>query len=189
MRDLLRRLRHRLSASTDLLQGALAIVAAIALLWTATGLHLRELHRQAVRSAEAESESLVRNLQQQTIRTIEAADNLLRFVQLDWRRQGAHLSIAEYAAAYRPADGIAVQLAIIGADGRLRLSSVDPNAAPVDLSDREHFRVHLGEGPERLFISRPVLGRVSGRCSSPARCARPTVPSMAWSCSRSTPAT
>ena len=163
MRDLLRRLRHRLSASTDLLQGALAIVAAIALLWTATGLHLRELHRQAVRSAEAESESLVRNLQQQTIRTIEAADNLLRFVQLDWRRQGAHLSIAEYAAAYRPADGIAVQLAIIGADGRLRLSSVDPNAAPVDLSDREHFRVHLGERPERLFISRPVLGRVSGR--------------------------
>jgi len=54
------------------------------------------------------------------------------------------------------------QLAVIDADGKLVFSNLARVAGSVDLSDREHFQVHR-DNPEqdRLFISKPVLGRMS----------------------------
>lgn len=60
--------------------------------------------------------------------------------------------------------GSMLQLGVIGADGRLEYSNLGVSER-VDLSDREHFKVHLGSGPDRLFISRPVMGRVSKQWS------------------------
>ncbi len=60
-------------------------------------------------------------------------------------------------------EGLIAQFSLIDADGRLAKSSLAPVTRPVDLSDREHFRVHRdAPSADRLFISRPVLGRVSG---------------------------
>jgi len=63
----------------------------------------------------------------------------------------------------RPTPKAVVQLAAIAADGWLIASSL-PVREPVDLKDREHFRVHRDAlvGPSELFISVPLLGRVSG---------------------------
>lgn len=57
------------------------------------------------------------------------------------------------------------QFAIIGADGIMLYSNLAPATTRVDLSDREHFRVHLNTTEDRLFVSRPILGRVSGKWS------------------------
>src|SRR4029077_7593527 len=61
---------------------------------------------------------------------------------------------------------IIVQVAIIDAKGIMRASNVGPQPAPpLDLSDREHYKVHVGSLEDRLFISRPVVGRVSDKWS------------------------
>ncbi len=59
-----------------------------------------------------------------------------------------------------------IQMGLIGASGML-VASNHENFEPVDLSDREHFRVHLENrvGPDEMYVSVPVLGRVSGRYS------------------------
>lgn len=58
------------------------------------------------------------------------------------------------------------QLGVIDANGQLVFSNLAPIRKPIDLSDREHFRVHR-DNPQadRLFISKPVLGRLSHRWS------------------------
>ncbi len=147
-----------------LLNAAILPLALAAIAWSAVGLHLRESHALAERAAAAEAEHLARSLEQITIRMAEASDQLLRFVQMGYRLDPAGFDLLAWADAYRPADALSVQLAVIGADGRLRASSVDPSARPVDLSDRPHFRVHAASGGiDRLYISDPVRGRVSGR--------------------------
>lgn len=57
----------------------------------------------------------------------------------------------------------AMQLAIIDANGILVWSTV-PGFTAVDLSDREHFRVHR-DGRRTPFVSQPLVGRASGHRS------------------------
>lgn len=54
-----------------------------------------------------------------------------------------------------------ILVATIGPDGKLASSALDRHPPPVDLSDREHFRVHRDNPNVGLFIGKPLLGRVS----------------------------
>src|SRR6202030_1906960 len=50
--------------------------------------------------------------------------------------------------------------------GISRASTAGPQSGPpIDVSDREHFRVQVGNTADLLFISKPVLGRASGQWS------------------------
>jgi len=59
-----------------------------------------------------------------------------------------------------------VQVAIIDATGILRASNVGPKPTPpLDLSDREHYRAHIDGSEDKLFISKPLVGRSSQQWS------------------------
>ncbi|MCB1954429.1 MAG: EAL domain-containing protein [Rhodocyclaceae bacterium] len=78
-------------------------------------------------------------------------------------RERFHLAVVHQettaARAYK------LQIAVIDRVGRLAYSSLNPDAQPISLEDREHFRIHRDSGRDALFISKPVLGRVSGKWS------------------------
>ena len=59
-----------------------------------------------------------------------------------------------------------LQLAISNEHGILVASSLGlPADQPIDISDREHFRIHKGRSEDLLFISKPILGRISKKWS------------------------
>ena len=135
---------------------------ALALLWGAIWLHLAEVKRHELVASERDGRSMARGLEQNIVRTIESADQLLRYVQIGYRQNPAQFNLFDWLKL-RPHDALSVQLALIDPQGKLAVTSLSARPEPVDLSDREHFRVHLGTDEDRLFISKPVLGRVSGR--------------------------
>ena len=57
------------------------------------------------------------------------------------------------------------QISIIDRDGIVIGSNLMAGGARLDLSDREHFRVHRDSAEDVLFVSKPVLGRVSHKWS------------------------
>ncbi len=61
---------------------------------------------------------------------------------------------------------ISFQVAVIDKDGMMQFSNLSKPNEKVDLSQREHFRVHH-DSPETdaLFISKPLKGKVSGKWS------------------------
>lgn len=61
-------------------------------------------------------------------------------------------------------EGALLQIAVIGADGYASYSSLGLKEK-VFLGDREHFKVHVQASDTPLFVSRPVLGRVSQKWS------------------------
>ena len=63
-------------------------------------------------------------------------------------------------------DDLTFQVAVIDRDGILAYSNLAKPNDRTDLSQREHFRVHKEAGNvDHLFISRPLMGKVSGKWS------------------------
>lgn len=137
----------------------------VAAIWGGITWQLRDVEVQVLRATERDTANLARSVEQHIIRTIGSVDQALRFMQAAWRLDPEHFDLLRWSGSYLAGGGPGIQMAMIGPDGRLRASDLTSGAttAPVDLSDREHFRVHVGATEDRLFISRPVLGRVSQR--------------------------
>jgi signal transduction histidine kinase/DNA-binding NarL/FixJ family response regulator len=152
----------RLRPSPRLLIGLALLATALGVLWSAIWLHLHQVRRHELEAARRDGQTMARGLEQNIIRTIEGADQLLRYLQLGYKQDPKGFDLFTWAAL-RPHDALSVQLALIDRNGVMIASSLQQRPSPVDLSDREHFRVHRDSGKDRLFISKPVLGRVSPR--------------------------
>jgi len=107
--------------------------------------------------------NLARAFAEHTTKMIQGADQAIRFVRREVRTRGAQLKLSEYLDSGDVIGDDYRQLAVIGTDGFLIHSSL--SFQRTDLSDREHFRVHQQSVTDRLFISQPLLDRVSRRWS------------------------
>ncbi|MGE5517390.1 MAG: sensor histidine kinase [Bacteroidota bacterium] len=136
----------------------------LALLWLGLAWDLGRERDHVLAQAEADNANLARAFQEHIRRTIAGLDQALVYIESAYEEDPANFHLKEMVARSGIVRNVSVQLAIIGADGVLVDSTV-PGFSPIDLSDREHFAVHKNLASDRLFISKPVLGRASGRWS------------------------
>ncbi|MCB1890086.1 MAG: EAL domain-containing protein [Rhodocyclaceae bacterium] len=121
------------------------------------------------REAESDARRDVTNLSLAFAEHIRALSQSLDLSLLALREYWAegkdrfHLAVVRQGSV-APMD-YTIQIAVIDRAGRLGYSNLNPDAAPISLADREHFLVHREREQDALFISRPVLGRVSGKWS------------------------
>ncbi|RFO98152.1 hypothetical protein DIC66_05400 [Rhodoferax lacus] len=145
------------------------------LLWTATVLlclltcaHVYGLvtegRQREIQSAERDLSNLTRLSQEHAVRTFRSADQVIRFVQSRYQDLGSRLDLAALTRQGVIDAEIFNQIGIIDAKGIYTLSSL-PIATHPDLSDREHFKVHVHQDSGQLYVSKPVIGRASGKQS------------------------
>jgi len=120
---------------------------------------------QSNQAARRDSENLAKAFAEQIVRTVGAADQTLLYARDLYARDPAHFGVALWRHDARIITGADFQLAIIDAGGRLVLSTLPGSAPGLDLSDRDHFRIPASQQADELYISKPVVGRVSGRLS------------------------
>lgn len=137
------------------LLGCIPFVAALSLY----ALHTRaELHEAEVNASK--TAALVLRSFEQSIEPIDSL--LLNFASAynpDWTPEETYLVLKGFNL---PAS--IIQLTVVDKNGIMVASSLSPpNDKKLDLSDREHIRVHMDRNTAdgELFISKPVLGRVS----------------------------
>jgi diguanylate cyclase (GGDEF)-like protein len=145
---------------------ALFGVAIIAMLWGGISVKYIQDVRGDRRDAERTNQNFAMAFEENVLRSIGEIDKSLLYLRRTIR---ARQDTTDYHTIVNTADllsEIIVQVAIIDAKGIMRASNAGPQPAPaLDLSDREHFRVHLNSAEDRLFISKPVVGRVSKQWS------------------------
>ncbi len=149
--------RLRASAAPLLLCGfALALVAG---LWQATLNRIEEGRANLLSSATADAASLARLLDEHSLRTIQAADQAVRFVRAGYIEHGNKLNLARMVSRGLVLDDVVTLYTVADADGNVVLSS--QQFTPTSVADREHFQHVRDHTDDRLYVSKPVLGRVS----------------------------
>ena len=142
-----------------------AAVLLIAAMWAALAFTL-EHNRAATRvAAERSAGNLAQAFEGHVLRTIKHVDHALLTLRRQWLALGTQRFIVELESLQREVyqDDLLLQIAVIGPNGQLLLSNLQRQLERVDLSDREHYVVQRDASEDRLFISKPILGRVSGQ--------------------------
>src|ERR1700752_531333 len=94
-------------------------------------------------------------------RTIRFCFSPARRLQKDPER----FDLTQWARDQQFANDVTLQIAISDKAGILTASNLGLSSTPTSISDREHFRAPLETDRDELFISKPVMGRVSGKWS------------------------
>jgi methyl-accepting chemotaxis protein len=138
-------------------------LAVILVIWLAAVFHLLTLKRQIYDSFRQNSANLARAFEQDVVHALREVDWRLRLLRTYYVRHDSSLDFADLIRELTRADGLAFQYVIIGPDGLMVMSSAATPGAVVNLQDREHFRVHRDSSEDRLFVSKPILGKVTGK--------------------------
>ena len=136
----------------------------LALTWIFLVTDLREEYHDAIDGAQRETSALARGLGETTLASFDTIDQTLKDLRDDYVRDPAHFDLRTWFADHRFGTGLIIQASIIGPDGIVLQSNL-PLPPRTDLSDREHVRFQKNSTGDEMFISKPVLGRVSNRKS------------------------
>lgn len=145
---------------------ALACIAAIAGLWLVTLQRIGFEREQAVASAMRSNAGLAIAFEQQVFRTLKAAEQVAAFVREQYLQQGADINLRDWVAQGVIREAMFTIVSVVDEHGDIVSSSRETGA--VNYADRAFFQALQGGGTrDELFVSGPVLGRVSGQWRIP----------------------
>ncbi len=138
----------------------------IAMLWIGiTFKYFERVHSDQF-EAERTNENFAMVFEENVLRSLSEVDKAVLYLRhsVETRKD-----TTDYNTIIRTTDvlsEIIVQVAIVDDKGIIRASSAGPQPTPpIDVSDREHIRVHMHSTEDKLFISKPLVGRASGQWS------------------------
>ena len=136
----------------------------LCVLWITISVRLHMEKVAVLRETEDEAQTLVRSLQNHTLKTVHDVDEIALLIKYGYESAPQTFDLAQYEARGLISADTALQVTLVGADGHV-LASTLKFSGVIDLSDREHFLVHRLNPEAGLFISKPVIGRVSKQWS------------------------
>lgn len=131
--------------------------------WSSTQRQIDDARERLLQTAARDASSLARLLEEHSVRTIQSADQAVQFLKYEYMEQGRKLDLAQMVRDGVILGDIFNLYSIVGPNGQLVLS--DKPFTPMSVSDREHIRVHRERADVGLFVSKPVLGRLSQKWS------------------------
>ena len=153
--------RHSLRSPVIILGGFLIVLS-----WIVAELKIRSDNRALTAEALSDLTNYSLLFQQDVLRAASELDRTLKYLRNVHDRSQGEFDWATLVKEDFTNNARTVQIAIIDEHGMMITSSASPYPKQkIDLSDREHFRVHLNSQKDFLFVSKPIRGRVTGKWS------------------------
>lgn len=137
--------------------GVLVLVA----LWTGVLLRLSVESADILQATQTKADLLADALAQHTATTIHDIDVIALVVKREFELNPASINLEALQEEGFFSRATAAQVSVVDFTGRI-LQSTIPYAEGIYIADRQHFSVHRKPDVRGLYISKPMLGRVSG---------------------------
>ncbi len=153
---------HSISWLSSTVLGGLLIL----MLWAGIGAKYFDNRASDVSGAHRDNENFALLFEENILRSIGEMDKALLYLRRMIQNTKGPIDFHAVVSTTDVFSELIVQVAIIDERGIMRASNAGPQPAPAtDLSDREHFLIHLQTAEDKLFISKPLVGRASGKWS------------------------
>ena len=156
---------NKLSFASTYGRLALFVGAAVIALWAFLAVAIDFAYRSRDEALHRELEDLswsFAEVVQSSVQTIDLATIDLRD---HWTRQPKNFAAEVEKLLGRLESNTIFQVAVADARGNVVYSNLQSGVGKINIGDRLHFRIHRDRQADELFISKPVLGRLSGRWS------------------------
>jgi diguanylate cyclase (GGDEF)-like protein/PAS domain S-box-containing protein len=141
-------------------------LAMIGLVWMSLAFHLTIERQSAEQAAIESSRNLARAFEAHLSQSLNDINRTLELMRSYYLRDPDNFDFRPWKDSGQLFDKDILQLTIVGADGIVKASSMsDPAPGPIDVSDREAFKVHVSARDDKLFIGKPVIGRITRKVS------------------------
>jgi len=141
------------------------IVIVVAILigvkWAVVGVSLVTSRQHAIDNARSQGRNLTIAFREEIALILRGVDGEMDLIAQRMKREGDKFDLYAWGQeSVLVTPGLA-QAIILGPDGIVRSTTIEPHPRPTDLSDRRHFRIHLDGRFHGLYIGQPILGRIS----------------------------
>jgi hypothetical protein len=151
--------------NTDsLLPELAALFCLLALLWASVAIALSHEYYATELAAEQSTGNLARAFEESTRRTIGEIDQTLLSARASYAAQGEQFRFDQWARTQILPDHMTAAIGMADRHGHVFADTL-PIPPNVSIADRPHFRAQIDPSSDRLFISRPVRGRVSNQAT------------------------
>lgn len=139
-------------------------VLILAVLWVTILMRLRIEKAAVLHDARVAAGTVASALDTHTLKTIHDVDAIALLVKYGYETSPETFDLKKYQAYGLITADTALQVTLAGPDGHVIASTI-PFSGDIDLSDRKHVRVHRERADVGLFVSDPLVGRISRQWS------------------------
>ena len=140
-------------------------VAMIILIWGGVVFLSGAERERAYEAGLRQGNTLTRIFEAYISQVVKGTDSALLALRDSYERDPRNFDLMRWVDNARFQNDLVIQFVVIGRDGIMKSSTLAPSGPPIDLSDRDHFRYHAHAATDELFISPPIVGRVSGKAT------------------------
>ena len=136
----------------------------LCLIWISLFYRIQAERKLEVDRALKDTDRFATAFEEHTVRTFKGVDQTLLSLKYLYEKEGRSIDIPQYINEQRIAGQLVLQLTVVDENGDSVAGSQIPFIS-ANIKDREHFLVHKDDDTRELFVSKPVLGRASGKWS------------------------
>ena len=156
-------LMPRVLAGFKARQPAFLMACLLPALWLVAAAFLQQVREQTLADAGTDTGNLARVMAEETQSSVRAVERSLLDLRERWLEEPDNFAGKLRLRQSQLEETTTAWVSILDADGRLVFTNRSFEAGTVDLGDRDYFSALRNTTQDRLFISEPLTGRVSGR--------------------------